>query len=637
MLLLRVTATELDPFEAVYRNYRPDFVVRFAEEQKGRNAVPADKLKLSTETTFYTLTLLPEVVRANSLVEAAMKKEEEGQFREALEIYQKVLDEYPDALYRVSASGVFVPITLYCQLRLLRFPAPALQLYRTRHDARAKEAYESALERNSVEGLAEIRDTMLATSFGAKAVQVLGDAALDRGNHLEALEYYRMLRQFFPDSGLRNTEVELKEALCRKLLGEENEPRLKPTDESNVIQALHQLLSTARYELRQAAEQYASASAVAADDYVHFSPTSDPLALDAPVWQHPLPGSRLEFYVFTQPVAAGESIIYRHKNIVYCRSIITGELRWKNDLGGRVTWQNRDARQYPHEDLLVHEGLVFTPMYKVGPTLVALDLVTGQLRWAYGPMTASSEEEARLRFECAPAAGPRSIYASYIQDNIVGDTHVDSEYGVMAFDTTTGQVLWRREVCRLRPEKFAGGFAVRYRNRIRSFASPPLYSEGTVYYCSNAGAIAALDALSGRIKWCIRYPYYAYPHSVHDATRQFGGLEMYENNPLRHHRPMFWYAQRPLLAGEDLYVLPVDSPLFFSIDRRTGKVRWSRYKQDDGSTYFMGLAKSGELILVNSFRRGRRRALGGPYNGGNRLGFGRSAGTHGASGNELLL
>ncbi|MCX7590590.1 MAG: PQQ-binding-like beta-propeller repeat protein, partial [Kiritimatiellae bacterium] len=289
---------------------------------------------------------------------------------------------------------------------------------------------------------------------------------------------------------------------------------------------------------------------------------------------------------------------------IYCRSVITGELRWRNDTGGRVTWQNRDARQYPHEDLLIHEGLVFSPMYKVGPTLVALDLVTGQIRWAYGPMTASTEDEARLRFECAPAGGPRSVYASYIQDNIVGDTHVDTGYGVIAFDSATGQVLWRREVCRLRPEKFAGGFAVRHRNRIRSFSSPPLYHEGTVYYCSNAGAIAALDALSGRVKWCIRYPYIAYPQSVHDATRQFGGLEMYENNPLRHHRPMFWYGQRPLLVGESLYVTPVDSPFLYRIDRRTGKVQWSRRKQDDGSTYFMGPAKTGELIVVNSFRHG---------------------------------
>ena len=168
-----------------------------------------------------------------------------------------------------------------------------------------------------------------------------------------------------------------------------------------------------------------------------------------------------------------------------------------------------------------------------GILLQSLDQVTGQMKWAYGPMIAADFDEAHMRFECAPAAGPRTVYAGYILDNIAGDTHVDTEYGVIAFESATGKIWWRRAVCRLRPEKFAGGFARTIRSRLRSFLSPPLYHEGTVYYCTNAGVITALDALSGMIKWAIRYPYHAYPDSVHDATRQFGGNDRWESNGLR--------------------------------------------------------------------------------------------------------
>ncbi|MFO7898661.1 MAG: PQQ-binding-like beta-propeller repeat protein [Planctomycetota bacterium] len=179
-------------------------------------------------------------------------------------------------------------------------------------------------------------------------------------------------------------------------------------------------------------------------------------------------------------------------------------------------------------------------------------------------------------------------------------------------------------MCRLAPGKFAAGFAVRRRNRVRSFTSPPLYHQGTIYHTTNAGAIAALDAQSGRVKWLIRYPYHI---GIHDATRRFkyfyhchtfgkdrdpsGGWLSWCD------RYVLWPNQRPLLVGERLYVIPVDTRFFFCIDRRTGKVLWSRYKVKNdrsepygpghryfqnpgGLTYLLGPTREGRLVLVYS-------------------------------------
>jgi outer membrane protein assembly factor BamB len=301
------------------------------------------------------------------------------------------------------------------------------------------------------------------------------------------------------------------------------------------------------------------------------------------------------------------SVIYRNRNIVYCLSILNGSERWRNDAGGRTIWQSRRERQYPMEDILVQDGLVFTPMYKGGASLVALDEVTGQIRWAYGPMVASTFDEAHMRFEAAPAGGRRTVYAGYILDNIEGDTHTDTEYGIIAFESTTGRVQWRRRLCRLSPGEFTTGFATRRRNRIRRFASPPLYHQGTVYTCTNAGVIAALDALSGRVKWLMRYPYWP---TIHDATKIFGLSGKY----LRNTNVMPWYNQRPLVVGERLYVLPVDTRFMFSLDRSTGKVMWSKIKgcpydrpgalTDGGGTWFLGPIRSGELVFVHDYRWG---------------------------------
>ena len=141
--------------------------------------------------------------------------------------------------------------------------------------------------------------------------------------------------------------------------------------------------------------------------------------------------------------------IYRYRNIIYCRSILNGELRWKNDLGGRVKWQNWKAVQWPQEDLVVQDGLVFTPMNKIGPSLVAIDEVTGQLKWAYGPIQAATPEQAKTRILAPPAGGPKAVYAGYVLDDIEGDTHTDTEYGLIAFESTTGRVLWQTQLCRL--------------------------------------------------------------------------------------------------------------------------------------------------------------------------------------------
>ena len=608
-------AKPTDPFKDIYARYRPSFL--------HPGLLASEKMmKLSTEWHFFTLNRLEQDDRANALVGAAIGKEHQGQYREALKMYQIVIDKYPHQLYRVSDYGVFVPISQYCQRRILNLPPAALDHYRTLHDARAREAFEQARRKHSLIGLSEIVDQMLATSYGSKAIVELGNAALDSGHFLEALEQYTTVRDFFPGSADLTPGLDLKTAYCQKMLGGARPtPAAAPEAQGDLPAAvrrrLEKLVQTATPQRRPFHSQQASAPAIAADDYTLFPPTTDPLGLQEPVWERPLPGSREDFFVFAQPVVTENSVIYRYKNLVYCRSILNGETRWVNELGGRARWQHRGARQYPQEDLVAQDGLVFTVLSKGGPSLVALDEVTGQLKWAYGPMVASTREEARMRFEAAPAGGPRTIYAGYVLDNIEGNTHTDTEYGVIAFESATGRILWRRPVCRLSPGKFAAGFAVRVRNRIRSFISPPLYHQGTVYYNTNAGAIAALDSRSGRVKWLIRYPYH---RGVHDASRQFGrggGPVRYTRILFTPHDPMFWYNQRPLLIGERLYVLPVDCAYILCMDRRTGKVQWNKRKGmrydtrgwrrivhvNANSCYFLGALKTGELVFAYSFQK----------------------------------
>jgi outer membrane protein assembly factor BamB len=576
------------------------------------------EMKLSSEPTFFTLNVVEEDSRAYALVEAGRKKEMQGEFREALKIYQQVIEKYPDTLYRTSRYGIFVPVSQYCQRRILRFPASDLAHYRAQYDPRAAEAFDQARRQYSLLGLSDILDSMLATSYGGKAELELGNAALDMGHYLAALEHYTTVRDFFPDRTLRTPELALKITLCRKVLGDgplepapagDAQSILPPGDLEKVREAVQK----AAWTRPPFHSQLTSAPNVAADDYTLLPPTTDPMGLAEPAWMISLPGARRDFFIYTQPVVTDNSIIYRHKNIVYCRSILNGELRWVNHLGGRALWQNPDERQYPQEDVLVQDGLVFTVVSRAGPSLVALDEVTGQVKWAYGPMVAATVEESRMRFEAAPTGGPRTVYAGYVLDNIEGETHTDSEYGVIAFESTTGRIQWQRRLCRLAPGKFSAGFAEKRRNRIRSFTSPPLYHQGTVYYNTNAGAVAAIDAMSGRVKWLMRYPYHP---SVHDATRTFGRLPFWSGlvNTGGMHEPSFWFNQRPLLVDEQLFVLPVDSSFMLCVDRRSGRVNWTLSKGGTNYTYLLGPIRDGHLVLATSGRQNTIRLVN-PQNG----------------------
>ncbi len=616
-----------DPYKDIYTDYTPDFIQKMTSAGWQRPYYgwrrDEEQMKLSSEKSFFTLNILNEDSRADALVEAGLKKEREGQFREALKIYQQVIEKYPKTLYRVAENGVFVPVAQYCQRRILLFPASDLQHYRQLYDARAREAFEQAKRQYSLLGLSDITETMLATSYGGRALMELGNAALDTGHYLAALEYYTTVRDYFPDEELKTPELTLKIAYCHKSLGtalnrsasegngstasDDPSLALRVSEKSNLmpeqLASLEKAVAAVRHDQPPFHSQQTSYPNNATDDYTLAASSQDPLAIQAPVWKIPLPGTRDDFFVYTQPVVTANSVIYRHKNIVYCRSLLNGLSRWQNDLGGRATWQNWFERQFPQEDVLVQDGLVFTAINKAGPSLVALDEVTGQLKWAFGPMAAADEEQVRMRIESAPCGGPQTIYTGYVLDNIEGETHTDSEYGVVALDSTTGRIQWRTPICRLAPGKFSGGLAELRRNRIRSFASPPLYHQGTIYYTTNAGAIAALDSLSGRVKWLTRYPYYP---GIHDATRQFGrGGEKvkYSRVHFRPQNPMLWYNQRPLMVGERLFTTPVDTNSIYCIDRRTGKVVWTKAKRTSGCGYLLGMSRGGELVVAYTGRK----------------------------------
>jgi outer membrane protein assembly factor BamB/tetratricopeptide (TPR) repeat protein len=595
-------------YEELYKGYFPDFVTRDASRwaPRGRD----EPLKLSYQKDFFNMSVVTEDARVDALIAFAKKREEAREYREAMAAYRKVLEEYPDVLYRIAEQGIFIPARRYCQRRILAFPPEELRFYRALYDAPAREAFERARRRYSLLDLREVADSMLATSYGDNALFELGNAALDIGHFEEALDCYAQVRDEFPDTDVDRDALALKIAYCRKALGlpamrnaefgirKDAAPSTRPAQRAGLTPEQRRSFLAAIDRLQAEVLPFpierTSPPADSLADYRLFPPTDDPLNLKPAVWQDPLPVAHRDVLVNFYPVVTEDSIIYRHKNIVYCRSLLSGAYRWVNDLGGRVVWDNLADAFFPTEEVLVQDGLVFTNLYKGGASLAALDQVTGRLRWANGPVAPVTEEDNRTSYFACPAGGRRTIYASYVVDNIEGETHLDTVYGVRAFDSTTGRILWSRELNRLDVGKFMLSELTTIRNRIRSYASPPVLREGTLYCTSDAGVFAALEASTGQVKWITRYPYL---RSIHDRTQPLAtdpyrrGLVLSElNQPL-------WYNQRPLIVGDRMYVVPVDADFIFCLDRATGKILWSRQKGTHVRDY-TGLQNGREAYLV---------------------------------------
>ena len=211
----------IDPFKDDYVNNVPEF----AEKAK-RWPYSEKEMERSSEVKYYTLNEVEEVNRANALVKVAIESEASGDFRKAMTMYQDIITKFSiasdnnEVLYRVSPYGVFVPVAQYCQRRLLNFPKEHLDFFRTLRDPEAKELFDEAVKKYSLDLFSEIVDKYLATSYGGKSLQFLGDAALDRGNYLEALEHFKTIVEFIPDKNLQTPELRLKIQFCEKALGQ---------------------------------------------------------------------------------------------------------------------------------------------------------------------------------------------------------------------------------------------------------------------------------------------------------------------------------------------------------------------------------------------------------------------------------
>jgi len=161
------------------------------------------------------------------------------------------------------------------------------------------------------------------------------------------------------------------------------------------------------------------------------------------------------------------------------------------------------------------------------------------------------------------AAGKVFVSASAVKQ--------ETESLVIALDARSGAVLWRLKLC---SQVFRG-----YLGR-GSHPAPPAFDEGTVYVSSNLGAVAAVCAETGAVRWLAEYD------SFRPARRRVALRtdDCWENGP-------------PVVYRGLVIAAPQDCDDLIALDADTGRERWRTPRR--GLRYLAGTADGRVYVTGN--------------------------------------
>lgn len=213
--------------------------------------------------------------------------------------------------------------------------------------------------------------------------------------------------------------------------------------------------------------------------------------------------------------------------------------------------------------------------------IVALDVqAQGRLLDGY-PLEPPSGQWA---FEGTPVTDGRRIYVALRKQN-----EIRAEAALAAYDASTARLLWLRSICT--SDTPGQG---RWNEITHNLLT---LHQGMLYYNTNLGVVAAVEAESGRVEWVTRYPRVSF---TTDSIDQDPGY--------------FYRSLNPVAVYFDvLVVAPADSDRLFALDAFTGQTLWCTPPGVAGdAVHILGifdgtLVVSGDYLYWFDVRTGRLR------------------------------
>jgi outer membrane protein assembly factor BamB len=572
-------------------------------------------------------------------IESARKLARDGQLAEAVDEYQRLIEEAGDKMAPLSQQH-FVQARWLCQLDLAALPPEGLRLYRNRVDGRAKSWFEQGAADRDAALLRRLVDEAFCSRYGDRALDLLGDLAFERGRFCEAEGWWRRIT--LPASEVENRKSKIENRKSLDLVFPDPQGDVARARAKQILARIfqgEQFVSRdgVRAELAAFRRLHSRAEGAFAGRTGNYADTLEALLDQSPVLS---PG-------------AGESVSFAGgptRNEVLPRvardpnRLLGLEPRWHFNLetpdapadddqraAGRAMPLSQAARSLAFHPVIVDGHVLIADARRV----TAFDLRTGKSEIWYDAVA----KNAGISPILALPARPDLRYTLTVAEGCVFARLGAQEFGPERTANECPSLL----VClSLRPD--ADGSRLRWTvtagtdaRECTVFEGAPVVSEGRAYaavtrfsggrnitaihcypvhvegtpplrwrqdvcetpelkakeercrhhlltlagpnvvYCSHSGAIVALDAVRGRHAWAYRYP-----------SRGSGATAVTAVPQPRDLAPCVYAAGR-------LYAAPADYDRLLCLNPATGQLLWERDKIE--AVHLLGVA-SDRLIFT---------------------------------------
>jgi len=460
---------------------------------------------------------------ASDALAKAARLAERGKWTEAAELFQATADTAGDKLVRVS-RGHYVGIRRHVGDTIASWPSAGLTAYRALFDRRVEQHVEGLPTTKTVEDLLPLFERYFCTGPAAQVADAIGQLAIESGDFALAKRIYVDLQERHPDRRTHEQRYQAMLALLAAMRGEN--PRHTP--EAHL-----------RHSLRWMGEERSVREIIDGLGEVFSTASPSPNAADWPMFGGDANRNRL-----ARGGVDELGLLWR-----YAWSTSPPPASHDGDLEP-VDRAERDQRRGMTVFPVLAEGLVF--LQRTGE-VVALRRNSGVVAWRFrvdevDQPSSNALDEPAPAWSSVTVAGGR-VYASLPGDAGVHPGHASRRAALaVCLDAASGSVIWRVDAQgsadRLADVAFDsspvvdGGRVYFVGRRRHAFGFEDCYLCGlsaadgsqlfrthvgsaststydmaqdtmavatlhgdTVYVCTNLGAVAAVSAHTGSVRW----------------------------------------------------------------------------------------------------------------------------------------
>ncbi len=507
-----------------------------------------------------------------------------------------------------SADGrLFQPVRRLCHELLAELPPAGVAWYRAQHEVAAEQALAAAEASRDPLRFEAIYETWFLTLSAGRAMRAAGDLQMDAGRFRAAIRAYRLLLDVYPaaaraELGIDETWVRFRLATCFRLLGEgerareeieqvtafdpaatlriegdlvrladlgdalgadqvsQTGPQAVPDGIAALRSSGERLVPLFELQFREPAP-YRAAKGQARNERVVFRPGGQELTA-TPRSGDLIPGTQVAFG------RDGELAFLDHFRLGVV-SLPDGKLVGRSDGSDEVPQPQPGSPRHriPAYDFaslrpVIHGDRIFSVVGPSAARMSGMRAVTENALEARAARAAmdvlwTTREQAAYR-DTTFLAAPTPVGERLLVPVSIRGTH-----GVACVDGRTGDLVWTTPLHRDGTEMS------------RPPAVPVAVAGGVAFAVTNAGALAALDAYTGALRWVRRYERVD-PFRPPVATRRprprtnvFGGGSFFQELPLE------GFAPSDLVVQDGLVIhAPADGQVLLALDGASGEPVW---------------------------------------------------------------